>query len=73
MAVLIVRDATNNVIGRLHKARNPIRIILEAYTGKGLKVVDHLRPNRAPEFVDWLGKGLVQIAKSRARREKGKA
>lgn len=71
--VLIVRDATNNVIGRLHKARNPIRIILEAYTGKGLKVVDHLRPNRTPEFVDWLGKGLVQIAKSRARREKGKA
>lgn len=71
--VLIVRDATNNVIGRLHKARNPIRIILEAYTGKGLKVVDHLRPLRTPEFVDWLGKGLVQIAKSRARREKGKA
>lgn len=73
--VLIVRDMEGRVLGRLHKARNPIRIVLEAYTGNGLKAVDHTRPNRTAELVTWLEDGLVKIAQAKrrsdARRAKG--
>jgi hypothetical protein len=73
--VLIVRDMEGRVLGRLRKARNPIRIVLEAYTGNGLKTVDHTRPNRTAELVTWLEGGLVKIAQAKrrsdARRAKG--